>query len=113
MSKEKYAGLKVFVTAVSCIPRLIPSAFHPLQLCDTLCRCSIHQHKELRDAAWESMLQIMDYRPKMTSLLVQTFAELLASIDDFKTNLVEMTLSRVCTCILYLYIVIGIVTQMD
>lgn len=120
LSKDKFAGLKVFVAAISCIPRLTPNGLTPQQLMDMLCRCVIHQHKDVRDVTWDVMLQLMEFQPKLSSVLIQSFTEVIVVIDDFKTALIEDVLLKVSFyllfCLIYwvfLVVVANFVANMD
>ena len=57
LSKDRLGGLRDFATAFSCIPRLLPNQLSAKQLADMICRCIIHQHRELRDVSWDVMCQ--------------------------------------------------------
>lgn len=94
LSKDKFSGLKVFVAAIGCLPRLIPHGYTVHQVMDLLCRCVIHQHNDVRDMAWDAMDQIIEFQPSLCPTLVHCFTETLLGIDDLKNSLLEIVLSK-------------------
>ncbi|EFC46366.1 predicted protein [Naegleria gruberi] len=94
LSKDKYASLRVAVTAISCIPRILPSEFTKKELCDMLCRFVVHQYGDIRDVSWETMLQLLDYHTDLRPVLVHSFAEMIMAIDDFRSDLLKSVLKK-------------------
>ena len=94
LSKDKYASLRVVVTAISCIPRILPSDYTKKELCDMLCRFIVHQYGDIRDISWDTMLQLMDFHTDLRPVLVHSFAEMIMAIDDFRSDLLKSVLKK-------------------
>jgi hypothetical protein len=92
LSRDKYSSLRVYVTAILCISRIIPEGYSPRQLMTLLCRSLIHQHREVREAAWEVLNNIMDFRSELRPILVKCLTELALSIDSFKSKILTVVL---------------------
>lgn len=94
LSKDKYASLRVAVTSISCIPRVLPCDFTRKELCDMLCRFIVHQYGDIRDVSWETMLQLMDNHTDLRPVLIHSFAEMIVAIDDFRADLLKSVLKK-------------------
>jgi hypothetical protein len=87
--------LNVYATAISCISQLLPSGYSASELMDMLCRCVIHQHREVRDISWQVLLHLLEFHPQFRVLIVHSFIDLTLTINDFKYSLLEAVLTRV------------------
>ncbi|KAL9643542.1 hypothetical protein ABK040_010155 [Willaertia magna] len=94
LSKDKYYSLRVVVSAISLVPRILPSDLTKKELCDILCKFLIHQYGDLRDVSWDTMIRLMDFHSNLRPVLIQSFAEMIMGLDDFRFDLLKAVLKK-------------------